>query len=315
VTGPQQRGLVVGCGYLGQRVATAWRELGWDVSALTRSSQRAEELAGQGLTPRVGDVTDPGSLAGLSEFADADVVLFAVGRDRERTSQTMREVSLDGLRNVIDVLVEGTVRFVFISSTGVYGQSEGEWVDESSPTEPTRENGRVLVESEAMVRGRLGSRSRVLRLAGFYGPSRLIARRDSLMAGHPLGGNPEAWLNLVHVDDATRAVVSASTVETFARDGGGDDDGDAAAVGGTWLVCDDRPVQRKEYFGRLAKLCGAPPPTFDPARDSPRIDGLGKRCRNQRMKDELRVELQYPDIESGLPAALSGEILRGSERA
>ena len=296
MTGSQHRGLVVGCGYLGQRVARAWRELGWDVTALTRSGERAEELAGQGLTPRLGDVTDPDSLAGLSEFADADVVLFAVGRDRERTSQTMREVSLDGLRNVIDVLVEGTVRFVFISSTGVYGQSEGEWVDERSPTQPTRENGQVLVESEAMVHGRLGSRGRVLRLAGLYGPSRLIARRDSLMAGHPLGGNPEAWLNLVHVDDATRAVVSASTVETRLGDGGGD--------GGTWLVCDDRPVRRREYFGRLAELCDAPPPEFDPTRDSSRIDGLGKRCRNQRMKDELRVELQYPDIESGLPAAL-----------
>jgi nucleoside-diphosphate-sugar epimerase len=293
VSGLQQRGLVVGCGYLGQRVARAWRDLGWDVSALTRSGERAKEFAGQGLAPCVGDVTEPGSLAGLSEFAEADVVLFAVGRDRERTSQGIREVSLDGLRNVIDVLSEGSVRFVFISSTGVYGQSEGEWVDESSAIQPTRENGRVLVESEAMVRSRLGSRGRVLRLAGLYGPSRLIARRDALLAGHPLAGNPEAWLNLVHVDDATRAVVSASTFETV----GGD--------GGTWLVCDDRPVQRKEYFGRLAELCGAPPPTFDPARDSSRIDGLGKRCRNQRMKDELRVELQYPDIESGLRAALS----------
>ena len=293
MNGAQQRGLVVGCGYLGQRVACAWRDLGWDVSALTRSGERAEELAGAGLTPRVGDVTDPGSLAGLSEFAEADVVLFAVGRDRERTSQTMREVSLDGLHNVIDVLVEGTGRFVFISSTGVYGHSGGDWVDEDSPTEPLRENGRVLVESEAMVHSRLGSRGRVLRLAGLYGPGRLIARRDSLMAAHPLGGNPEAWLNLVHVDDATRAVVSASTVEISGEESG------------TWLVCDDRPVQRKEYFGQLAELCGAPPPTFDPARDSSRIDGLGKRCRNRRMKDELRVELQYPDIGDGLPAALA----------
>ena len=281
---------MIGCGYLGQRVARAWRDLGWDVSALTRSSGRAAEFAAEGLTPLVADVTDSGSLSGLPE---ADVVLFAVGRDRERTSQTLRAVSLDGLRNVIDVLVDRSVRFVFISSTAVYAHSGGDWVDEDSPTEPVRENGRVLVESEALLRGRLGGRGRVLRLAGLYGPGRLISRRETLMAATPLAGRPEAWLNLIHVDDATRAVVAASTVET---DGARD---------GTWLVCDDRPVRREEYFGRLAELFGAPPPTFDPARGGSRIDGLGKRCRNQRMKSELGVQLLFPSIEDGLPAAVA----------
>jgi len=284
------RGLVIGCGYLGQRVARDWRDLGWDVSALTRSSERAAEFAGHGLTPLVGDVTDSGTLSGLPEV---DVVLFAVGRDRERTSQTMREVSLDGLRNVIDVLDDRARRFLFVSSTAVYSQSEGDWVDEDSPTEPVRENGRVLVESEAMLRSRLGSRGRVLRLAGLYGPGRLISRRETLMAADPLGGCPEAWLNLIHVDDATRAVVAASTLET---EGVGD---------GTWLVCDDRPVRREEYFGRLAELFGAPAPTFDPARGGSRVDGLGKRCRNERMKSELGVELMFPSIDDGLPAAIS----------
>ena len=295
----EHRGLVIGCGYLGQRVATAWRELGWDVSAMTRSEQRASEFREQGLTPRVGDVTDPGSLSGslgglLSEWTEADVVLFAVSRDRERTSPTFGDVMLGGLSNVIDVLVEGGSQLVVISSTGVYGQSAGEWVDEDSPTEPVRENGSVLVESESMVRRRLGGRGRVLRLAGLYGPGRLIARRETLLSGASLGGNPKAWLNLVHVDDATRAVVSASTWE----DGGGDG-------GGTWLVCDDRPVQREEYFGRLADLFGAGAPNFDPAGRGSRIAGLGKRCRNERMKSELGVELLYPDIEDGLPAAVA----------
>ncbi len=292
------RGLVIGCGYLGQRVATAWRELGWDVSAMTRSEQRARELGEQGLTPLVGDVTDPGSLSGclgglLSGWTESDVVLFAVSRDRERTLPTFGDVMLGGLSNVIDVLVEGGSQLVMISSTGVYGQSAGEWVDEDSPTEPVRENGSVLVESESMVRRRLGGRGRVLRLAGLYGPGRLIARRETLLLGSSLGGDPKAWLNLVHIDDATQAVVSASTWE------GG------SGEGRTWLVCDDRPVLREEYFGRLAELFGAGAPNFDPAGEGSRIAGLGKRCRNERMKRELGVELLYPDIADGLSAAVS----------
>ncbi len=286
-------GLVVGCGYLGQRVARAWRDLGWTVAALTRSDKRAAEFSGQGLAPVLGDVTHPDSLAALPQ---SDVVLFAVGRDRERTSQSMREVSLDGLENVLDVLGETTTRFIFISSTGVYAQSEGDWVNEDSPTKPTRENGRVLVEAEALVRSRLGKRGCVLRLAGLYGPGRLISRRETLMASTPLGGRPDAWLNLVHVDDAARAVVTASTIEADYSENG------------MWLICDDRPVRREEFFGRLAELFGAPPPIFDAARGGSRIDGLGKRCQNARLKQDLGLELLYPDFEMGLPAAIGDQL-------
>ena len=278
-------GLVVGCGYLGRRVARSWQDCGWGVAALTRSDERARDLERSGLAACVGDVTDPESLSALPS---ADVVLFAVGRDRERTSQTTREVSLDGLQNVIDVLEDRIDRFVFVSSTGVYGQADGQWVDEDSVTDPSRENGRVLVESESLVRSRFGARGRVMRLAGLYGPGRLISRRETLLAGTPLGGRPDAWLNLIHVDDAARAVVAVSTVEQ----------------GGTWLVCDDHPVRREEYFGRLAELFGAPSPTFDAQRGGSRIDGLGKRCRNLRMKNQLGVPLQYPSFEDGLPSAV-----------
>ena len=279
------RGLVIGCGYLGHRVARSWQDCGWDVAVLTRSVERAADLERSGLAVCVGDVTDLDSLAALPS---ADVVLFAVGRDRERTSQTVREVSLDGLQNVIDVLEDRVDRFVFVSSTGVYGQADGQWVDEDSATEPSRENGRVLVESESVVRSRFGDRARVMRLAGLYGPGRLISRRETLLAGAVLGGRPDAWLNLTHVDDAARAVVAASSADQE----------------GTWLICDDNPVRRGEYFGRLAELFGAPPPTFDAQRGGSRIDGLGKRCRNLKMKEQLGVSLRYPSFEDGLPSAV-----------
>ena len=293
VSDAKPSGLVVGCGYLGYRVARAWRDLGWTVSAVTRSDKRAAEFSDQDLAPLLADVTQPDSLASLPE---ADVVLFAVGRDRERTSQSMREVSLDGLENVLDVLGETTTRFIFISSTGVYAQSDGDRVNEDSPTQPIRENGQVLVEAEALVRSRLGMRGYVLRLAGLYGPGRLISRRETLVSGTPLGGRPDAWLNLIHVDDAARAVVTASTIEA---------DGLENRM---WLICDDRPVRREEFFGRLAELFEAPPPTFDVARGGSRIDGLGKRCQNARLRKELGLELLYPDFETGLPAAIGDQL-------
>jgi nucleoside-diphosphate-sugar epimerase len=283
------RALILGCGYLGERVARLWQAGGCDVHAVTRRDERARTFQEQGWTSILADVTDTGSLVGLPA---ADVVLYAVGREPRRTSQTMREVALDGLNNVLDVLVGRVERFLFISSTSVYGQSQGEWVDEQSICEPIRENGRVLVTAESLVHQRMGPAARVLRLAGIYGPGRLIARIETLREGVVLSGHPEAWLNLVHVDDAAASVVASA---------------ERAGSETTWLVSDDRPVQRQEYFGRLAELVSAPPPRFDPERVSPRTSGLNKRCRNQRLKDELGVELLFPSFAEGLPHAVDSE--------
>src|SRR5438552_2269194 len=117
------------------------------------------------------------------------VPLTTVGR-------AMREVHVDGLRHVLDTLpVPG--RFVYVSSTGVYGQTDGSWVDESSPTEPAEEAGRVVLEAERLLRERLPA-AVVLRFAGIYGPDRLL-RGQAVRNGEPLVGDPEKWLNLIHV--------------------------------------------------------------------------------------------------------------------
>jgi len=280
------RALILGCGFLGERVARRWHAGGCEVHAVTRRDERVRTFRGEGWIPVQADVTDPESLAGLPA---ADVVLYAVGREPHRTSQTMREVALDGLNNVLDVLAGRVERFLFISSTSVYGQSAGEWVDEQSACEPTRENGRVLVDAETVVQQRMGPAARILRLAGIYGPGRLIARVETLREGAVLSGRPDAWLNLVHVDDAATSVVACA---------------ESAGPGTTWLVADDRPVQRREYFGQLAELVSAPPPEFDSGRVSSRTAGLNKRCRNRRLCEELGVDLQFPSFVEGLPHAV-----------
>ena len=275
--------LVIGCGYLGERVAREWLRSHDDVWALTRSTTNAERLASIGLRPVIGDVLDPDSLRKLPV---TETVLYAVGFDRTG-SASKRSVYVDGLSNVLQQVRTLCERFLYVSSTSVYGQDSGEQVDESSPTTPTEENGRICCDAEAVVR-QLKEDAIVLRLAGIYGPGRLLARVEQLRRGERLTGNPEAWLNLIHVDDAVRTVLAAET---------------RGVLGATYLVCDDRPLRRREYYAALAEKVGAPLSQFDElTAEAPERRRLNKRCLNRRLREQLCVELQFPTVSDGLRA-------------
>src|SRR5574340_490501 len=160
--------LVIGCGYLGRRVAQRWQAAGETVFVTTRSPERAVALATEGLTPLVLDLTRPETLAGLPL---AETVLWAVGFDRS-AGCTRTDVHVDGLRALLDALAPSTRRIIAVSSSGVYGQTDGQWVDESTPCQPTREAGIAFVAAEQMLAEHgLGVRAVVLRLAGLYGPA------------------------------------------------------------------------------------------------------------------------------------------------
>jgi len=281
-------GLIVGCGYLGLRVAHSWLERGETVTALTRSTTRAAQLQVLGISPIVGDVTDSDTLTSLP---DADVLLYAVGFDRT-SGHTQRTVYVDGLANVLAACRGRASRLLYVSSTSVYGQCEGEWVDEASACAPATDNGRICLEAEQQVIAwshGTGVTSVILRMAGLYGPGRLIARAETLRTATPLAGLADAWLNLIHIDDAASAGLAAAAAD------------DPAAC---YLVSDDRPVTRGEFYGRFAQLIGAPPPTFNPSLASQRTPGLNKRCRNARLRSSLLPKLRYPTIDEGLPHAL-----------
>ena len=133
--------LIVGCGYLGRRVARAWLAEGDRVFALTRSAANAADLQSIGVVPIIGDICQPES---LSDLPGVNTVLFAVGYDRG-SGKSQREVYVDGLKSVLQVVGPGSVRscqrFIYVSSSSVYGQSEGEWVDESAVSEPVQPGG------------------------------------------------------------------------------------------------------------------------------------------------------------------------------
>ena len=274
--------LIFGCGYLGKRVARLWQAQGQSVWATTRG--RAAELRPLGIESIVCDLLTG---AGLESLPHVAVVAYCVGFDRS-PGATMRDVYVRGLENVLDRLPSPN-RFVYVSSTGVYGQSQGEEVDESAPTEPAEESGRVVLEAEGVLRRRLPD-AVVLRFAGIYGPGRMI-RRQTIEAGEPLVGDPEKWLNLIHVEDGAAAVVAAT---------------ERGRPGVVYNVCDDHPVRRGEFYAEMARLLGAPAPRFVPPQpgNAPPHERANRRILNRRLRGELGLELHYPSFVEGLRAAL-----------
>jgi nucleoside-diphosphate-sugar epimerase len=282
--------LIIGCGYLGGRVADIWIAQGHQVHALTRSSERAIEFSRRGITPIIGDLCD---LASLPDLPAVETILFAVGYEKA-SGRSRQQVQLAGLQNVL-ARVTSANRLVYISSSSVYGQSAGEWVDETSDCRPVQPGGISCLETERWLMSAIPespnvAQANVLRLSGIYGPDRLLSRIESLRSGDTLSGSGTEWLNLIHVDDAAAAVIAC---ELHGR------------PNQAYLVSDDRPISRADYYGLLASLVGAPPPRFDPGSNPSRgSGGLNKKCCNKRLRDELQVTLQFPTITAGLPHAL-----------
>jgi nucleoside-diphosphate-sugar epimerase len=276
--------LIVGCGYLGRRVGA--RLVGRDrVFGTCRSERRAAELSSLGIEPIIADVLDPATLATLPEV---DRIFYCVGFDRA-AGVPMREVYVEGLSNVLVSQQGRNSRFVYASATSVYGRNDGGWVDEDEPAEPITESGRVVRDAERMVIEAGGSDHILIRFSGLYGADRIV-RRDALLRGEPIAGDPQKWLNLIHIDDAASAAIAV-------LDGG--------QAGRIYHATDDRPVSRREYYTLAAGLLDAPEPRFVPS-DSSREEP-NKRVSNARIKAELGFAPVYPDITMGLPAALDEE--------
>lgn len=271
--------LIIGCGYLGRRVAKLWQAAGARVCATTRA--RPGELQAAGIEPIVCDVLVPDSLKTLPAVS---TVLYCVGLDRT-AGACMREVFVRGLRNVLDNL-PAVQRFLYVSSTSVYGQSAGDEVDENSPTEPEEESGRIVLAAEQLLRARL-PKAVILRFAGIYGPGRLL-RRQAIEKGEPIVADPQRWLNLIHVEDGAAAVLAAEKW---------------AAPGSIINVCDGHPVRRREFFTLLAHLLAAPEPRFqvpDSAAPHPPHEKTNRRISNRKLCDELHLKFRFPTWREGL---------------
>ncbi len=279
--------LIVGCGYLGGRIAQRWRSRGDVVCVLTRSVDHSLQFQRQGLRTHVGDILKAETLTNLPT---AETVLFAVGHDRS-SGASIESVYVDGFQNLLDALPPSSGPVLYTSSTGVYAQEDGEWIDEDSICEPDREGGRVCLAAEKMLLAhRRGQDAKILRLAGLYGPNR-IPRSADVVAGKPLPVTGNDYLNLIHVEDATTVLLAAA---------------DQSGVRRTYNVSDGSPTTRCAYFTALARLLRAPTPRFEIVEEwSERKSGTNKRVCNDRMVRELGVRPIYPTYQEGLAAIVS----------
>jgi nucleoside-diphosphate-sugar epimerase len=312
--------LIFGCGYLGGRVAQRWRRAGHAVVAVTRSPARAKRLAQAGLQPRIADVTQPASLGNLPV---ADSVLFAVGFDRT-AGHTIETVYAGGLANVLATLPAMTRRFVYISTTGVYGDAGGAWVSEATPPGPVRPGGQASLAAErALDRSPFADRAAILRLGGIFGPGR-VPLIDRLRAGQPIAAASHGWLNLIHVDDAAAVVLAveqwlaASVASRRHRPRGAATDAVAEQMSADRPECHPRwpfllnvtdgvPVLRTDYYREIARQIGAPPPTFEPpAPGAPRATRArsNRRIGTARLRETLTVAFAYPSYREALAAIL-----------
>lgn len=276
--------LIIGCGYLGSRVADRWLSAGETVHVVTRSVSRADQFSGRGLKPIVARITDAASIPRLPAV---DTVLFAVGFDR-REELTIEQVYVGGLANTLPQLDNDCLeRFIYVSSTGVYGQTSGEWVDEASECQPATVGGRACLNAERrLTDSGLASKAIVLRLAGLYGPGR-VPRRESILKGEAIASSPDGYLNLIHVDDAARIAADAHRLPVPSR----------------FVVADQQPVERRRYFEDMAELLGAPAPQFvapnaESGRD--RRGASNKRVCNSKLLEALPFDLQFPTYKAGL---------------
>jgi len=279
--------LIVGCGYLGKRVAEGIQTAtGETVYATTRSREKAAKFAAQGIVPILADWTDRRTLRSLP---DCDRVLVAVSYDA-RSGIPREESQVGGLSNLLDFCPENA-DICYISTTGVYHQTDGQWVDETSPARPARGGGAAHLRAESLLhRRRPTARWTILRLAGIYGPDR-VPRASDVLNRRPIEGPYGGYLNLIHVQDAASTVMASWEAVRPSR---------------LYVVSDDLPVIRQRFYEEVATCAGAPPPIFatqgagfEKSTLSAR-SASNKRVWNRRFRRELMPKLAFPTYREGL---------------
>jgi nucleoside-diphosphate-sugar epimerase len=279
------RVLIAGCGYVGAALGALLDRESHAVFGLRR---RAGALP-WGVRPIEADLVIPGTLRELPPQLD---FVFFMAAPAGRDDALYRTLYVDGLGNLIDALVEQKQRpkrIFFTSSTSVYGQKDGEWVDESSPTEPASFAGRRLLEAEALLQGGPFPATAV-RFGGIYGPRRtgLVERLRNGRAVYQ--EEPPRYTNRIHRDDCAGALHHLLRLP---------------APESLYLGVDCEPAAEADVYRWLAGVLGAPPPrpgTPDATADPER--GGSKRCRNQRLLDS-GYAFRHPTFREGYAAVLA----------
>lgn len=284
--------LCFGLGYSALRVARRLAADGWSISGTARTAEGAAAIAAQGFVAHVFDGTAPGR--GVDEaLAKATHVLISVPPDAAGDPVLGHHGS--ALARAPHLAWIG-----YLSTVGVYGDQQGEWVDETTAADPVSERGRRRVAAEEAwlaLAARSGVRAHVFRLAGIYGPKR--SALDRLREGTAQRiVKPGQVFNRIHVDDIAEAVCAGIA-------------GRGALE--VYNVTDDEPSPPQDVIAYAAQLLHMPPPpdvAFEDAQLSPMAASFyadNKRVRNARLRQDLGVGLKFPSYREGLQAILAAE--------
>ncbi|AGA90155.1 nucleoside-diphosphate-sugar epimerase [Thioflavicoccus mobilis 8321] len=283
--------LILGCGYLGRRLARHYMDLGVTVLGVVASESSRRTLLDEGI-PAI-----------AVDLASADLAVLPL------TGRAVFHLAPPPGQGVEDWVTRRLAaafarqghprRLVYISTSGVYGDCGGAWVDETWPVRPSADRARRRWDAEQALRQwrrASGAALVVLRVAGIYGPGRLPLER--IRQGLPLVRESQApFSNRIHVDDLAQACVAAM---------------ERGSDGEIYNVCDDYPSTMTDYFFQIADAAGLPRPPVIPISEmegqlSPGMRSYmreSRRLSNRKLRDELGVTLTYPALKDGLPGAL-----------
>ena len=285
--------LIIGCGYVGRRLAVRLAAR-YAVTALVRSNDSVAALASRGIKAVALDLDRVRAGASIPERLDQEAIVYLA----PPPSQGESDLRLD---RFLQLAIVPPKTFVYMSTTGVYGDAGGGFVDESTPVMPLTDRARRRVSAEEMTRvwcHERRVRRVVLRVPGIYGPERLPLER--LRKSEPVVRPEDAGItNRIHVDDLVTAC-EAAIENKEAR--------------GVYNVTDGNSISSTSFSDMVAQLSGLPQPprvsmeeaqlTFSPERLS--FLNESRRVGNDRMLKHLGVKLRYADLEAGIRASLDG---------
>lgn len=279
---PMSTLLSLGHGYSARALARRLVPQGWRVIGTTRNPAKADQFRSEGVEPLLW----PGNLDGILE--EATHILCSAAPDAKG----------DPFLQAVPGIARSGARWVgYLSTTGVYGDHDGGWVDEATPLTPQSDRGRqrVLAEGQWLA---TGLPVHIFRLAGIYGPGRGPFEKVRDGTARRII-KPGQVFSRIHVDDIAQ-VLEASIRQPN--------------PGAAYNVCDDNPCPPQEVIAHAARLLGMPePPAVPFEKVAPTMTPMAlgfysesKKVRNDRIKDELGVKLFYPDYPQGLAALLAG---------
>ena len=287
------RVLIVGCGYVGLPLGAELAKQGHEVFGLRRTTTAAAELKAVGLQPLIADITKPEELARLPRLYDWVVnTVSSTGGGVDE----YRAVYLNGTRNLIEWLSAARAqKFLYTSSTSVYGQTDGSQVKETSPIEPASETSQILVETEKLLLTAVAERkfpTIILRVAGIYGPGRGHLFLQYLKNEAKIAGKGERLINMIHRDDLVGIIGTALK---------------SGRPGEIYNAVDDEPVAQIHFFRWLSETLGKWMPPFAPEEQETAAGKRGltnKKVSNRKLKMELGYQFKYPTFRQGYTAEI-----------